>query len=378
MDRNPDYQFISTDTSALISSLIAAYEYITGTTVLPASPGMLFIRWIADVLVLERAQMNKAANQNVPSRAVGENLDALADLTRAPARPEAQPAVCTQRFYITAPQSTSVLVPAGTRVTGGGVVWETSTDEYIPIGELFVDCSIRCQIAGIAGNGYAIGQITALIDINNIPYFDRCENITVSDLGADRATDDEYYEVMRASMDAYSTAGAKGGYEYYAKSVSLEIADVVVNSLAPGHSNIFVLMKDGTIAGEEIKNSVYAACSPDYVRPQGDFVAVGDAETVGYDIDFTYYIPKNLQISSSEVEQAAEAAVYGYIAWQCGKLGRDINMDELRQRVKATGIKRIVMNCPEFIPLRDGKDDTIPQVAAVGSITIVNGGYEDE
>lgn len=38
-----DYEFIQTDTTALVNALIAAYEKLTGITVHPASPERLFI-----------------------------------------------------------------------------------------------------------------------------------------------------------------------------------------------------------------------------------------------------------------------------------------------------------------------------------------------
>lgn len=40
------------------------------------------------------------------------------------------------------------------------------------------------------------------------------------------ATDAEFFELLKASEDAYSTAGPMGAYVYWAKSVSTEIADV--------------------------------------------------------------------------------------------------------------------------------------------------------
>ena len=36
------------------------------------------------------------------------------------------------------------------------------------------------------------------------------------------------------------------------------------------------------------------------------------------------------------------------------------------------------MNEPVFTVLRDGLDNTVPQVASIGEIEIINGGYEDE
>ena len=183
---------------------------------------------------------------------------------------------------------------------------------------------------------------------------------------------------MRTSMDGYSCGGARGAYVYIAKKVSTEIADVLPNKPAPGCVNIYVLMNDGTLATEEVKNAVAAACSEDTARPLTDFVSVADAEKVKYNISFTYFIQRGAAKSATEIEAEVEKAVQDYISWQCGKFGRDIVPDRLREYLYEAGIKRIVLNEPAFTVLRDGKDNTVPQVASIGEIQIVNGGYEDE
>ena len=91
-----DYAFIETDTTALVTAMIAAYEKMTGVTVQPASPERLFILWVADIIVQTRVAINYAANQNIPSRAVGENLDALAELFYP--RPRLQLARCASPY----------------------------------------------------------------------------------------------------------------------------------------------------------------------------------------------------------------------------------------------------------------------------------------
>ena len=378
MSRNTEYQFISTDTTALVASLISAYETITKTVVRPASPEKLFISWIADVILQERVLNNYTGNQNLPSRAEGSNLDALGEMFYNKKRPAAQAAKCTVRFFISAVQTSAILIPAGTRVTDAGntLVWETTADAYIQIGSLYADVMVQCQITGVTGNGYVAGQINTIID--PYTYYDHCENITTSDGGADEGSDDEFYELMRVSQDAYSDAGAKGGYIYFAKQVSTEIADIVANSPNPGQVSLYVLMNDGTIATTEIKNAVLAACNADYVRPLTDYVVVDDPETVGYNIEFTYYIPRNTSLSATEIETTVNSAVSKYTAWQSTKLGRDINPSYLLGLLMQTGIKRAELAYPSFTPLRDGSDDTIPQVASIGTITITNGGYEDE
>lgn len=380
MSRNKDYQFIPTDTTALVANLISAYETITGIVVRPASPERLFIQWIADVIMQERALNNYTGNQNLPSRAVGPNLDALGEMFYVKTRPAAQSAKTTVRFYISAAQMTAILIRAGTRVTdtGNTLIWETTIDVFIPIGDLYVDVMVQCQTTGVIGNGYVPGQINTLIDIDSIEYYDHCENITISDGGADGATDDEFYELMRTGQDAYSNAGAKAAYVYFAKQVSTEIADVVPNSPSPGQVKLYILMADGTIATTEIKNAVLSACNPDHIRPLTDYVVVDDPEEVAYDIEFTYYIPRNTSLSPTEIEAAVNAAVDKYKIWQSTKLGRDINPSYLFGLLMQTGIKRVELTNPAYVDLKDGSDDTVPQVARVDTITITNGGYEDE
>ncbi len=378
MGRSNDYQFISTDTKALVAQLISAYENITGATVRPASPERLFIAWIADVIIQERVINNYTGNQNIPSRAQGADLDALGELFYDNTRPAAQAAISTLRVYLSEPQAFAVLIPKGTRVTDKNktLVWETLEDVYVPIGESYVDAMIQCQTVGAAGNNYAPGQIDTLVDV--FPYYDHCENVTVSEGGADTATDDEYYALMKASRDAYSNAGPKGGYIYFAKKVSTEIADVVPNTPAPGQVNLYVLMSDGTIAGEEIKGAVAAACNDDYIRPLTDLVVVADPETVPYDITFTYYISRTTALSAADIEASVNAAVNEYVSWQCAKLGRDVNPSYLIGLLMKTGIKRVELTAPAHMPLRDGSDNTVPQVAQIGVITVTNGGYEDD
>ena len=378
MSRNTQYQFISTDTNAIVSALISGYEKITGISVQPASPEKLFIQWVADVIIQERVQNNYTGNQNIPSRASGENLDALGELFYVVERPAAQPAVCNMRFHISAAQDTAILIPAGTRVTDASstLIWETVDDVYVAIGNTYADVQVRCQTTGVIGNDYAVGQINTIVDLYD--YYSGCENTTASDGGADQATDDEFYELMRASMDAYSTAGPKGGYVYIAKRVSTEIADVAAISPSAGAVDLYVLMNDGTIAQTEVKKAVLAACNADTVRPLTDLVSVKDPDTVDYDISFTYYIPRDAPISSAEIESSVDTAINQYVAWQSGKLGRDINPSYLIGLLMQTGIKRVVLTSPSYSVLNDGSNSGAPQVASVGNITATNGGYEDE
>ena len=222
-------------------------------------------------------------------------------------------------------------------------------------------------------------------------YYTSCTNLTESGGGSDAPTDDEFYEQLRQSEDNYSTAGPKGGYIAKAKAVSNDIADVLPNSPTPGEVRIYVLMEDGTIAGQEVKNAVLAACNADETRPLTDHVLVEDPETVAYDIDVTYYLNRGGP-SAADVQSEVNAAVDAYVKWQAGKLGRDINPSELTRRVMVNGVKRVVIRSPVYTELRSGNvatdasgrvaladlTDTVPQVGKLRGRTVTSGGYEDE
>ena len=380
MSRNTQYQFIPTDGEAVTALVTSVYESLTKTTVRPASPERLFIQWVSDIIIQERVLNNWTGNQNIPSRAEGKNLDALAELTCIRARPAAKAATCTMRFSISEAQASAILIPAGTRITDANktLVWETLEDNYVPIGETCVDVErVTCQTTGTAGNGYTPGQINKLVDVYD--YYTSCENITTSAGGSNAPDDDEYYELMRASMDAYSTAGATGSYIYWAKQVSTEILDVAAVSPTPGVVKLYVLMDGGKLADEEMKAKVLSECSADERRPLTDWVSVEDAEVVPYNIAFTYYTQSDAGISAADLSAAVEKTVEDFVSWQCGKLGRDINPSHLIGELMKTGVKRVELTAPAFTALRDGSDKNVPQVAKLqGTPSIINGGYENE
>ncbi len=372
------YQFIPTDPDEIVEWMTAKYEELTGVTVQPGSPERLFIQWAASVVIQERALANYAANQNLPSRAEGENLDALAELFYTHERPQAKAATCTMRFTISEPQAFAVLIPKGTRVTDASNthVWETAEDIYVTAGETYADVKAVCQTVGAAGNGFVAGQINTIVDL--FAYYQSCANLTESDGGGDAATDEEFYELLRLSMDGYSCAGARGGYIYFAKRVDTKIADVIAASPTPGVVKLYVLMDDGSIATEEMKGKVLAACSADDVRPLTDFVSVEDPEQVPYNVCLTYYVQSNEAVSAEKLALAVAEKVGEYTDWQSAKLGRDINPSRLISMLMETGIKRVELEEPTFTPLRDGSGTEAPQVAKLGTVTVKSGGHEDE
>lgn len=382
MSRGTEYNFVSTDSAEIISAITAKYEELTGRTLLPSDPDKVFIQWVAGVIIQERIILNYTANQNIPSRAVGQNLDALGEMIYNVFRPHAEPSVCTMRFRISAPQETAIDIPKGTRVTdsSGKYTWETVEDTIVPIGAIFADVIAQCTTPGSIGNGFAPGQINTLVDIDNVLFYESCFNIDTSNSGTEEATDAEYYELMRAGLEAFSTAGPRGAYEYHAKAISTSIADVcAINPVdKPGHVEIYAIMADGSIADDGTKNAIFKACNDEMVRPLTDMVEVKDPEVVDFDVDLTFYVDRTESKPIQDVLAAVQSAVNEYTEWQCKKIGRDINPSRLMWLLRDVGAKRMEIRSPVFVPLRDGAERLTPQTARIKSVNIINGGYEDE
>ena len=381
------YIFVDADPQTLVDKLTTKYESITNRTVHPASPEKLFIQWVAAAMVLLAEQINFAGNQNIPSKAVGEGLDNLAQIFFARTRPQAKPATVTLEFTISEAQDSAILVPVGTRVTttDQAIVFKTDEDVYVPAGETTVTVTATCEKAGTVGNGYVPGQLNTCVDL--FDYYTSVTNTTMTDGGSNTATDDEFYDLLIMGQDAYTSAGARGAYEYYSKLVSTEIRDIVVNSPEPCVVHIYAVMDDGSLASSEIKAAILAACNDEDIRPLTDQVSVEDADEVTYNIAMTYYMSRDSTESAATIQANVEAAVANYISWQNAKIGRDINPSKLNQMVIEAGAKRTVITSPTYTVLRNGTvedpntadpEDYIPQLAKIGTVTLTNGGYEDE
>lgn len=377
MNENKDLQFVDTDVEKIKQSLIDSFQEQTGRTLYPADPARLLLMWAAGIIAQERVLLNAAAKFNLPQYSEGKYMDALAELFKGVSRQPAAAATTTIRFYLSEKLEEAQLIPAETRVaTDNGTTFETTESIYIAAGEIAAEATAVCQTVGMIGNGLLPGQITKLVDV--FPYYDHCENITTSSGGAEVETDDSLYQRMRASEDTYSTAGPMGGYEYFAKSTNPSITDVRAITPSAGCVTVYPLMTGGALPGTEILSAVAKKLSASDVRPLTDKVTVSAPDKVVYNIDITYYIPSESSKSAAAIEADVADAVDKYKAWQSEKLGRDVNPSKLIDILMDTGIKRVVVRSPAFATVNDGKDNEAVEVAAIGTESVICGGYEDE
>ena len=367
----PDISFVDTDTERLVNNLISAYERFTKRTLFPADPVRVFILWIADIIMQERVIIDASAKQNVPRFAEGDYLDSLAEIFKDTRRLQAQPARTTFRFYISASQPSAQTIPRGTRVTvNGEITFETTESATIPPLQIYGDVPAVCLIAGTIGNGFVPGQITGIVDV--FPFFQRVENITTTEGGADMETDQYFYERLRDSMETFSTAGPLGAYIYWVKTASARIIDVMPTSPEPGVADIRILLENGEMPDAEMIQLVLDTVNGDRTRPFTDFVQVSAPESKPYNLDMTWYLPRPRAQGAALIQAEVLKAVGEYKRWQSGKMGRDINPDVLIQLMQKAGAKRVEIQSPVFTVVENNA------VAVLGNETIIYGGVEDE
>ncbi len=371
-DNGTGIEFVNTDTEALVNKLVAGYEEFMGRKLYPADPVRAFILWLASIIIQERVYINESAKQNIPRYATGENLDMLSGIFHNVSRLEAVPATVTLQFSISKAPVTDYIITDTLEVTADGYVNFATTENIVfAAGETTAVVKAECTLAGETGNGFLPGEINALVS-DEFLYFEKVENITVSEGGSEKEDDASFYSRMRESEESYTTAGAKNSYSYHARSVSALVSDVSVESPEPGKVDVKIMLQDGVLPDEEMISKVQEYLNADDIRPLTDYVVVSAPATVTFDIDVIYYISSMQEISAEKIRDAVETYTRSYVAWQTSKMGRDINPSYFNALIMQSGIKRAEIISPVFTRIENGS------VAVLGNLNITFGGMEDD
>ena len=374
----PEINFVTPDKTVVESQIINLYEKVTGRTLAQGDPIRLFILVIANVIILLLNKIDYTGKQNLLSYATGAKLDHVAALTGA-SRLEASAATVTVQFTLSASQTGGTVIPAGTRVSAGDTnYFALDSDLTIAAGETTGSGKCTYLTAGTEGNGYAIGQITTLVD--PLPYVASVSNLTVSAGGAEEESDDSFRERVHELPESFSCAGPGGAYEYYAKSANADIAAVTVLSPDPGDVYVYPLLTGGNIPEQEVLDQVSNVLNDRTLRPLTDHVFVKTPTTVTYNVNIKYYIYAEDSGSAKSIQAKVSQAVEDYQSWQRGKIGRDVNPSKLIQMVVAAGAKRVEVTEPVFTHVKNGSeaDGYAVELAVPGTTTINTGGVEDE
>lgn len=369
----PEVDFVDTNTEAVLNEVVSEYELRSGRTLYPSDPIMLLCRWQAALETGVRVKINQSAKQNVPRYAMGDYLDSLAELFYGMSRLPGEASRCTMRVHFSVPLNNKIAINAGTRFTvAGKYYFATEKTIVVEAGQERADVEAACTELGTASNGFAPGQINQLVDVDNIDFYASCENITETAGGADRESNEAFYDRMRQSTGAYSVAGPKQAYEYYAKQASAAVADVTASSPEDFVVEIAVLLQNGEIPSPELLAKIEESINGDTIRPLTDLVRVKAPTAVPFDVHIRYYISTPNAASSKVIQDRVQGAVDNYIAWQSSQMGRDINPSQLIAMVMEAGVKRVEVLAPTYKVLGES------EVAQISAKTAEFGGVEDD
>lgn len=377
-------KFVETDSEAIISELVTQFETALGETLQPSDERRIFLNQLAQVVVGIKANINDTGNQVLLRTARGESLDAIGEMlgvTRLPA----SSAMCELEYTLSAVQTEDVTIRRGRRATPDGIVYFATTEDLIiPAGSEKGTVKAMATEAGAAYNGFVAGQIKYIVD--NVSFVATVSNVTESSGGADEEDDESLRERIRLVPESFSTAGCEEGYEYWAKTASNDIGDVVVYSPVndeslteterqngAGKVFVYILKADGSIPaeGDPLIDVVTKTVSAKDKRPLTDKVEVKPPETVEYSISLNYYISADDEVNSAEIQTRVAQAINEYEVWQGHKIGRDINPDKLRNLILNAGASRVVLTSPEYTPI------TATQVALCKGKTVKYAGLSE-
>lgn len=371
--------FADATASDVVSRLVAQFETALGETLQPSDERRIFLNQLAQVVVAIAADQNDKGNQNLLRFARGQALDDIGDLFGVE-RIAAHGASVGLKFTLSEARTSNTTIPQGTRATPDGKTYfATVEDLTIPAGSTEGEVWASCLTAGVIGNGYTAGQIRYIVD--NVPFLASVTNTTESSGGADEESDDSLRERIHLAPETMSTAGTIEGYEYHAKSASADVGDVKVYSpvndatlteeeraAGAGRVYIYILKADGSIPaeGDPVIDAVSAAVSAKDVRPLTDLVTVSAPSTVFYGVEIAYHISEDDAGRVAEIQEAVNAAVNEYTAWQDSKIGRDINPDRLRRLLLNAGASRVEITKPAYTVVGHAN---VAQVTGETSIT---------
>jgi phage-related baseplate assembly protein len=355
----PEIYFANVDVTALqtavIDGFLSAWEADTGEKLLllPSDRRYNFLSSATAWLLGAYAVLDASAKQNLIPYSQGGFLDNVAIFFNTK-RLQAASAVATLNFTLSLASSNAEVIPAGTQVASSstGVVFSTDTDLTIPPTALNGVVNASCTTSGVAGNG--------LVDLTNLVNWTGSFVVSVNNTepsvgGAPAESDTDLRLRLLDATDAFSPAGPKGRYKFYAESVSSAIGDVSVmgpeDGLPPGNVKVTVLLQDGTFPNSAFLDTVYSALNTEEIRDMCAYLTCTPPTGVAYSVSVRYWADADA-INVPAIQTNVSNNVNAWITGNKLALGGAIIPSSLSATVMAGGASHCIVDSPHTrIPL---------------------------
>lgn len=341
--------FVERDPDVIMTECKAKLQELLGRELQPAQVEQLMLQFIVYREVLLTNRFNAGMSQMLYQFSQAPVLDYIAGLVAVDRLPAAY-AGCTVRFDLVEGHGT-VLIPEGTRVasTDNSVVFRTVDDIAVQENVHVVEVNALADTAGKEGNGYAPGKINKILD--PLAFVSTVANIDTTGGGSDVETDEQLRERIKLAPSQYSSAGSRSSYKFYAKSANALITDISITSPTPG-TVMIVPLTDVDDTPEQIVSDVYAACSPEDVRPLTDTVIVSAPTRENYTIQVDIELYEDIDANSAKT--AIFEALEMYASEKRTKLGQDIIRSHIAQICRTAAVYDVSVVLPaENIAITD-------------------------
>ncbi|MCC5882479.1 MAG: baseplate J/gp47 family protein [Halomonas sp.] len=152
------------------------------------------------------------------------------------------------------------------------------------------------------------------------------------------------------AWEGLSVAGPRAAYEFHARSADGRVADARAISPEPCDALIIVLSRDGDgTAGQDLLNIVYAAVTPEHIRPVADRVTVQSAEIIDYEIDAELQLYEDAGAAQELILDAANARLQRFIEAQHRqrrRIGVSVYLDAIKAALHVEGVEHVKLNSP--------------------------------
>lgn len=155
-------------------------------------------------------------------------------------------------------------------------------------------------------------------------------------------TDAAFRARVKLAPEAFSTAGPRGGYEFHAKSVHVDITDIYIGEPSPGVVDVYILTVDAAVP-QSILDAIATRLRDDEVRPLNDNVIIKPFAPVPVTIEATLAIAHGPD--STTVLSAARSALDAHLQAH-RRFGQNLNRAGLISALFVEGVENVTLSSP--------------------------------
>jgi phage-related baseplate assembly protein len=156
-------------------------------------------------------------------------------------------------------------------------------------------------------------------------------------------TDDRFRRRIQLAPEAFSCAGPRGAYVYFALTLDPSIVDAHAFSPSDGRVDVMVAAADGADISGDVIAALVDRFHRDDTVPLTDVVTVRRAEVVPYSVSLTLGFPRGPD--PVLIQSAAEAAVRAYAAERY-RINSIVFRAGLTAAAKVGGVENVIITSP--------------------------------